>query len=525
MAQNPKFDSIFQEAVRLKLAGKDAEAYDLFDYCLKLEPESGAALYELAMMNSFEHNDTTAIKLLEKASSLYPNNYWYKNMLVNSYFGARKNDKALKVLEDMAQQFPEKTDVLMMLLDLYGKNNNLDKMIEVLDKIELKEGKSEMISMEKFNIYLRNNDEKRAFNEMQKLAEEYPNDLRYKVVIADLYLDAKKPEQALKQYKEVEEKDSNNVSLQLSMANFYHMQGDDSLYMRYLTKVITNSNLDAPTRTKMLTSLVYENLYPTNNGKSQIDSIQLMSLFDKVLDTPQEHTDILELKVRYLATKGVPESEVKPYLYRILDIDPENDMARQQLLAYAISANDTLGIVNVCKPAVEYGAKDPIIYYYLGVAYIQMDENQKAVETFREALHRIDEATNDNKSKLYSNIYSLLGDAYHDLGQDEQCFMAYDSCLIYKPADPMVLNNYAYYLALKKKNLDKAEEMSRKSNELDPDNPTYLDTYAWVLFQLKRYEEAKVYMDKVQELLPQEEIDADPDVADHIIQINKKVKK
>lgn len=526
LAQNAKFDYIFQEAVRLKFADRCDEAYELFDYCLKLNPESGAALYEMAEMNSFENNDTTAMRLLEKACSLYPNNYWYKDRLVGYYFRFRKNEEALKVVEDMARNFPEKTDVLMMLLELYGKNNDFDKMIEVLDKIELKEGKNEMISMEKFNIYLRKNDEKHAFAEMQKLAEEYPNDLRYKVVIADLYLDSKKPEQALKQYKEVEAKDSNNVSLQLSMANFYHVQGDDSLYQKYLAKVVTNTNLDEPTRTKMLSGLVYENLYSAQKeSSSSVDSAQLMYLFDKVLEMPQQNTEILELKVRFMATSKASESEVKPYLYKILEVDPENGMARQQLLAYAIAANDTMGIINVCKPAVEYGTKDPVLCYYLGIGYYELRESQLAVDAFQEALNRINEAENDNKNALRSNIYSLLGDAYHDLGQEEQCFMAYDSCLVYKPDDAMVLNNYAYYLSLKKKNLVKAEAMSRKSNELEPDNPTYLDTYAWVLFQMKRYEEAKVYIDKVQELLPPEDIEADPDVKGHIEQINKKVKK
>lgn len=89
----------------------------------------------------------------------------------------------------------------------------------------------------------------------------------------------------------------------------------------------------------------------------------------------------------------------------------------------------------------------------------------------------------------------------------------------------MVLNNYAYYLSLKKKDLQRAEEMSRKSNEIEPDNATYLDTYAWVLYQLKRYDEAKQYMDRAVELMTKEELDESPDVRLHIKKIDKKAKK
>ena len=518
-AQQTKFNYIFQEAMRQKLANKYDAAIDLFDYCHQLDPESGAVLYELAELYRYAKNDTLAIKALEKACRLYPNNYWYKNHLVTLYLDNRRNDEALQCVEEMARIFPEKGEVLMMLLELYEKKNDYAKMVEVLDKIEVKEGKSEQLSMEKFRLFLQMNDEARAFEEMRNLADEYPNDLRYQVVIGDLYLDAGKKEEALKQFQMVEAQDPENVTLLLSMANFYNQEGDTAHYQDYLTRLLTNKDVDDATRVRMLGVLVRENL--TTNA----DSTQLLSLFDKVLQQPQEQTDILELKVRYMVTKRMPADEVKPYLKQMLDIDPENDMARQQLLAYAVEANDTLGIINVCKPAVDYNAADPVFYYYLGVGYFQLDEKEKAAEAFRAGLNHVENSDNENKLQLCVNMYALLGDLYHSLGQDDKAFQAYDSCLVYKKNDAMVLNNYAYYLSLKKKDLQRAEEMSRLSNELEPDNSTYLDTYAWVLFQQKRYDEAKQYMDKVVELMERDGEEMSDDVQDHIKQINKKAKK
>ena len=517
-AQQTKFNYIFQEAMRQKLANKYDAAIDLFDYCHQLDPESGAVLYELAELYRYAKNDTLAIKALEKACRLYPNNYWYKNHLVTLYLDNRRNDEALQCVEDMARLFPEKGEVLGMLLELYEKKNDYANMVKVLDKIEVKEGKSEQLSMEKFRLFLQMNDEARAFEEMRNLADEYPNDLRYQVVIGDLYLDAGKKEEALKQFQMVEAQDPENVTLLLSMANFYNQEGDTAHYQDYLTRLLTNKDVDDATRVRMLGVLVRENL--TTNA----DSTQLLSLFDKVLQQPQEQTDILELKVRYMVTKRMPADEVKPYLKQMLDIDPENDMARQQLLAYAVEANDTLGIINVCKPAVDYAA-DPVFYYYLGVGYFQLDEKEKAAEAFRAGLNHVENSDNENKLQLCVNMYALLGDIYHSLGEDDKAFQAYDSCLVYKKNDAMVLNNYAYYLSLKKKDLQRAEEMSRLSNELEPDNSTYLDTYAWVLFQQKRYDEAKQYMDKVVELMERDGEEMSDDVLLHIKQINKKAKK
>ena len=484
-AQQTKFDYIFQEALRQKLANKYDAAIDLFDYCRQLDPSSGAVLYELSELYRYVKNDSLAIHALEDACKLYPKNYWYKNRLVTLYLESRRTDEALKTAEEMARLFPEKEEVLWMLHDLYESKNDYANMVKVLDKIEVKEGKSEKRSMEKFRLFLQMNDEKRAFEEMENLADEYPNDLRYQVVIGDLYLDAGKKEEALKQYKMVEAQDSTNMTLLLSMANFYHQEGDEVRYQEYISKVLTHKDVDDVTRVRMLGVLVRENL------DTHADSTYLLALFDKVLQEPQEHADILELKVRYMVTKNMPISEVKPVLHQMLDIDPENDMARHMLLKYAVEENDHQSIVNI-----------------------------------RSGLNRVEnEMDEENRFKIRTHSYALLGDIYHQLGQDDKAFQAYDSCLIYNKNDAMVLNNYAYYLSLKKKDLQRAEEMSRLSNELEPDNATYLDTYAWVLFQQKRYDEAKQYMDKVVELMERDGEEMSDDVQDHIKQINKKAKK
>ncbi len=519
-AQQTKFDYIFQEAMRQKLANKYDAAIDLFDYCRQLDPSSGAVLYELSELYRYVKNDSLAIQSLERACKLYPKNYWYKNKLVSFYLDQRRTDEALKNVEEMARLFPEKEEVLWMLHDLYESKNDYANMVKVLDKIEVKEGKSEKLSMMKFGLFVQMNDEKRAFEEMEKLADEYPNDLRYQVVIGDLYLDAGKKEEALKQYKMVEAQDSTNMTLLLSMANFYHQEGDEVRYQEYISKVLTHKDVDDVTRVRMLGVLVRENL------DSHADSTYLLALFDKVLQEPQEHTDILELKVRYMDTKKMPVEDQKPILRRILEIDPEHDMARHMLLKYAVEENDHQSIVNICKPAVEYNADSPVFYFYMGVEYYLIDEKEKSMDALRSGLNRVEnEMDEENRFKIRTHSYALLGDIYHQLGQDDKAFQAYDSCLIYNKNDAMVLNNYAYYLSLKKKDLQRAEEMSRLSNELEPDNATYLDTYAWVLFQQKRYDEAKQYMDKVVELMERDGEEMSDDVQDHIKQINKKAKK
>jgi tetratricopeptide (TPR) repeat protein len=58
------------------------------------------------------------------------------------------------------------------------------------------------------------------------------------------------------------------------------------------------------------------------------------------------------------------------------------------------------------------------------------------------------------------------------------------------------LNNYAYFLALAGQELEKALDMAQRVVKKHPKNATYLDTLAWVLYQLKRYSEAALHLDE-----------------------------
>ena len=249
----------------------------------------------------------------------------------------------------------------------------------------------------------------------------------------------------------------------------------------------TNPKLDEDTRLRFLNGLVFQTIQENKDPQS------LLEIFHKVLAMPQEDTRLLELCTRFMVTMKRPADEVKPVLQQMLDINPESDMARNLLLEYAVEANDIPEIISICKPAVDYSISDPVFYYYLGVAYFQSDSAQLAVNTFKKGLQKVDNKTN---LQLLTNMYALMGDAYHQLGDSKHAYECYDSCLLYRPDEAMVLNNYAYYLSLEESQLNRAEEMSRRSLEKEPDSPTYLDTYAWILFKQKKYEDAKDYIDR-----------------------------
>lgn len=482
-----KADHFILEGHRQMLLGNNSDAFEMFRHGLMLNPKSSVALSELSHFWQYLRQDSLSLQYMKLATQYAPDNYWNKEALVDFYVDAGKTDDAINVLEQLAKQFPEKEDVLLMLETLYKQKQDYANVVRVLDALEVKEGKSEQLSIEKFRTYVQMKDEKKAFEEMSELAEEYPNDLRYRVLLGDLYVDQGQYDEGLKVYQAVEEEDSTNIYLMSSMLNYYTKTNQDSLYQQQLNKVCTNPQLDEETRLRFLNGLVFQNMQENK------DPQPLLEIFQKVLAMPQENTQILELCTRFMVTIKRPADEVKPVLNQMLDINPENNMARGLLLEYAVEANDLPEVIRISKPAVDYSIDDPVFYYYLGVAYFQTDSAQLAVKTFRKGLQKVDSKTN---LQLLTNMYALMGDAYHQLGDNKHAYECYDSCLLYRPDEAMVLNNYAYYLSLEEKQLEKAEEMSRRSLEKESDNYTYIDTYAWILFKQKKYGEAKEYIDK-----------------------------
>ena len=240
-----------------------------------------------------------------------------------------------------------------------------------------------------------------------------------------------------------------------------------------LDTILLNDNVESDTKMEIMRQLIVQSEH-TNR-----DSAQIVSLFQNILKRPQQNADLAMLCAQYLITKRM-EKESVPVLHQVLSLDPENKPARLQLLAYAIRDNDLDEVVKVATPALQYNPDAMEFYYYLGLAHYQKDETDKALEVFQKGVKQVNEKSDKN---IVSDFYAILGDIYHSKDMKAEAYAAYDSSLVYNPDNIGTLNNYAYFLSVERRQLDKAEEMSYRTVKAEPENATYLDTYAWILFE------------------------------------------
>ena len=483
--QQRKYDYFFLEAMRLKEKKDYASAFGLLQHCLDIHPNAASALYEVSQYYMFLRQVPQGQEALEKAVASAPDNYWYSQGLASLYQQQNELDKAITLLEQMAVRFPGKQDPLFNLLDLYGRQEKYDEVISTLNRLEKHMGKNEQLSMEKFRIYLQMKDDKKAFQEIESLVQEYPMDMRYQVILGDVYLQNGKKQEAYDVYQKVLAAEPDNPMAIFSMASYYKQTGQEGLYQQQLDTLLLNKKVTPDTKVNVMRQMIVE------NEQADKDSTQIIALFDRIMKQEQDDPQIPMLYAQYLLSKNM-EAESVPVLEQVVDLDPTNKAARFMLVGTALRKEYYMQIIMVCEPGIEATPDALEFYYYLAIAYNQAEQPDSVVSICKRALEH---TTADSKKEVVSDFYSILGDMYHTQKQMKEAYAAYDSALVYNPSNIGALNNYAYYLSVERRDLDKAEEMSYKTVKAEPNNATYLDTYAWILFEKGNYAEARIYID------------------------------
>ena len=481
-----KYDYYFHEATRLRIQKKYDASYDMLQHCLAIRPHSPSALYELAQYYIVLKQNERGTATMAEAVKYAPDNYWYAQGLANLYVQQNKLDEAAELLEEMAKRFPSKIDVTYSLLQVYSRQAKFDKSIELLDKLEVRFGKNEQISMQKFAIYDQQGEDNKAMAELKNLADEFPTDYRYQVILGDAYLQKEKYQQAYDIYQQILKAEPDNAMAMYSLAAYYEQTGQTEKYDQQLNSVLLNRKVDSDTKADVMRRLIIR------NENSHKDSTIVINLFDRIMEQEPDEAQLPLLYAQYLYSKDMKDKAV-PVLNQVLQIEPTNTVARMTLLGEAVNKQDYDWVIDICQTGTEANPDMLEFYYYLAVGYNQTQRTDSVVSVCQRALQHV---TEDSESNVVSDFYAILGDAYHTKKMMPETYEAYEKALEYNSNNIMALNNYAYYLSLERRDLDRAEEMSYKTVKAEPNNATYLDTYAWILFEKANYEQAKIYIDQ-----------------------------
>jgi len=482
------YNYFFLEGVRQQEMGNLTAAFDLLRHARDLNPNAPEVYYLLAPYYVDLKDDTRSRAYYERAATLDPENSSYIEKLGQLYVSQKDYPNAINAYEKLYALNKARVDVLQILYQLYGSQNEFQQMINVLNRIEVLEGSSEQISLSKMQIYEQMGEKRKEYDELKSLVDSHPLDLNYKVMFGNWLLQNGKKKEAVKLYRNVLKEEPTNALAKLSLLDYYRTIGDQAT-----VDVITQELLQSPKTEKETKIALLRQVISSNQQANVSDSAEVMKLFSQALSVPQTDADILMMKAAYMSLKKMPKAEINRVYEQAIDVEPDNSRARIALIQNIWDTGDYDKVIAICRPAQEYNPEEMVFYYFQGMAQYQKHENDAALQTFRKGVSQIKA---DSNPDVVSDFYALMGEILHEKGRLAESFQAYDSCLQWKPDNIAAMNNYAYYLSEANKDLPKAEQLSYKTIKAEPNNSTFLDTYAWILFQQKRYEEAKIYIDQ-----------------------------
>ena len=481
------FDTYFLEAMLQRQKGNADAAFDLLNRCLEIDSTASEAYFFLGMYYTDMKQQERALQYFQKASRLSPDMPIYLETLAQSYISQNQYAQAIDVVERLYQIDKSRQDLLETLSRLYIRENQFDKAITTLERMEAIDGKNEKLSLAKSSLYLQSGNHEAAIKEVKDLAEQYPNDLNYRTLYANTLLMDEQREEAHKILLDVLREEPNNYRAQLTMRTYY-LGLQDTLRADSLTHSIL---LNPHSSMEDKISLLRQEIGASENADG--DSTFILNLFREMMAQPDPDPELGEFCAAYMNLKKMPRDSVSNMLEFVLGLAPDNASARLQLVQYAWEDGDEQRVIELCKAARQYNPDEMAFYYYQGMAYYSLQDNDNALEAFRNGISVINE---ESSPDIASSFYEVMGDLLHQKGLKQEAYAAYDSCLHWKPDNIGCLNNYAYYLSVEGERLEQAEQMSYRTIKAEPNNSTYLDTYAWVLFMQKRYSEARIYIDQ-----------------------------
>jgi len=481
---NVKYNNYLFGALKAKSLENFEEALKQFQKCIKLDEKQALPFYESAIINKNQGNLELAEEQIKIAATLEKKNRWYQLAYAEILFSNQDFKNAAVQYKKLMLSEPGNEKLYYFLADAYIYDNNLLKAIVVYDNLEDKKGVEKMISMQKHKLYMELKKKQSAIKELLKLIDTYPNDIEALEILSEVYLLNDEKDKAFETFKKLAIIAPDNGRIHLTLADYYREQGDNTKSFEELKLAFKSTKLGVDVKVSILVS--YFQLLGINDSmREQADTLAKLLI--------QTHPNSVKAHAVYadmLYTENKFQEAKEQYLI-VLQKDKTKSQVWSQVLFIQAEQNDFAGMLKTSEEALTYFSTDPLFYYFNGVSNKWFKDINEAISVLEMGV----EFVIDNEILLLE-FYSSLAEIYHTIGNNSISDSLYEKVLSIDPENVLVLNNYAYYLSVRKVKLGKAEEMSLKCNELEKENGTYQDTYAWILYQLSEYEKAKEWIQK-----------------------------
>lgn len=481
-SENADYQYALIEAVKQKNLGNLPGAIELYKMVLEENEHVAVAHYELGTLYALMGNEDKAEEHLEQSVAMDPGNKWYFESYVDVLLMRQDFNNAERQLKERIQQDRENVDHLYKLANVYFLDDKLRKAIRTLEIIEEQHGYSEKITLLKANIYEKKGSYQKALDEVEMILERFPESVQFHVVAAELALKSKEEALAATHYREVFELDSMNIYALTNLTDYYREKKDFERSFFYLNRSFQSDEIDYDKKMAILSFYLSDEYFSTNHRN------ELAELLETMLDKYPGRRDVHLFASDFFIQRR-KYSEALDALLPLLNKNQEIYATWRQGILLANATSRTEDLLKIASTAVEMYPDSAEMIFYKGIAEYETENYPAVIETFsNEQLSRA------NDPELNSQARMLLAESYHRLEMYSISDSLFREIIRSEPDNNLVMNNFSYYLSLREESLEEAERLSRITIEREPQNGTYLDTYAWILYKQSAYEQAEHYI-------------------------------
>lgn len=488
-----KADYAYLQAVSALNIDSNDLAQRLVEYAAALDPEdiNIKALQALLTLNM----DPDSAEVYRSYAVLWdefradPTQYYNGSAIASIARYLHRYDDIIEVWRTLDSIYPERTETAANLANAYivkyatGDTSAYTKAMAIFERLERGTGKDMGLSSQKIRAMALKKDTMAIVRELNQLENANPRDPDVFLYASEIYktLDADSLRHA--SIRRACEIDSTYGAALIAMAQYYADRNDSAAYDRQVFRALVSPTLEYETKHELLRGYV---------GRMYSDTAQwprIENVFARMQQVNPGEPSLHSLYSAFEYTCGnlVQATEQMEYA---LSLDPSDADVRSSLYSLQIQRGDTVAAIATAVGGITYSPDNLGFPILAASANIVNGRPQEALEV----LHKV-KINEVNNPEAVSNFMSTLGDAYQAADSLSKAIETYNKSIEIYPSNFLAYNNAAYAMAQNDTLLDQALSYARYAVLSDMENPTYLDTYAWVYFKKRDYPQAKKYID------------------------------
>ncbi len=494
-AENFKY--LFSEALKQKIFGNYGDAVKYFLECEKIKPDD-AVEYQLSGLFAMAGDQNHAMIYGREALNHDPGNIWYYYQLASIYQMYGMKDSLLAVYRQITEKFPDLVKDKMNYADLLVNNGEAGEALAIYKELEKKNGNNPELMQKEAVALMADGKTDKALVRINEAIRIFGGNKQLYLTKARILADRGDTEQADNIYRELTKEYPDDTEIEKQVYSYFVKSEKYHDALAILKKIVENEMITPQQKIGYAFDITSKISASDTVGQKTMEEI-LNDLYTQYAGDVRTSLLLVDFYSR-----GAQYDKAKEILRNIIKQYPKYDMAWRQMLYICDQQQEQDSVIFYGEKAEKLFPKDPLYDVYIGYAYLQKGDNNKALKYAQDGIKKVnrrgkgfvDKNTGIAYTDYLKQFYGLLGEVYKNMDEYKKSDQAFESGLKIDPHDDMLLNNYAYYLSLRKEKLRKALKMSSETVKRNPDNATYLDTYGWIFYVMGKVKDAEKYIKK-----------------------------